>query len=308
MDKQSAVLLVDQYFREYENPLDLDSNQILVVVHGLMKMNSADIKDVARIAKREFPMRLSANRYNRTEQPTQSQEERNQMLRDFFTQVWPRYFSHLEPVFADEAGTIVRPEARLSYAALKTAFAEMDGVWTPGRILAKVSELSVNNLLVKRPTVVERIVEKEVTPQEQAKRDRALDRRMNDRNNEITVKGIGDHHKVATQAEILEAAQQHAKDNESANNIITTIGNHRGKSRGATAAEKEILETIVAKGREANTPWATIEAQVNAQIATMRTWDATQAIRVTMAEKAARKNINMMERPKNPYVVDGSAY
>ena len=314
MDRQIAEMTIDSYFRTHENPVDLNENQILVVIAELMKVESAGIKDVARIIKREFPMRLSANRYNRTEQPqqTQSKEDWDKIIIAFLrSKSWSEVAPLAIPPY--DANGLVSAINRDAFAAAINRHTVCGTGTNPVRadILAAIVlglDQAKPTLLEHYPPITERIVQVEkptpLSVEEQAKRNRELDRRMNAKDNP-TIKGIGDHGQPkATQEEILKVATQHKNDNEAAGRIIAIIGNHRGKSRGATEAEKTLLENILTAGRETNTAWPKIEAQIDAQIVEMSKWDSSEAIRRVYANAASSRGVDLTKRTPNPFRQD----
>ncbi len=313
MDRQIAEMTIDSYFRTHENPVDLNENQILVVIAELMKVESAGIKDVARIIKREFPMRLSANRYNRTEQPqqTQSKEDWDKIIIAFLrSKSWSEVAPLAIPPY--DANGLVSAINRDAFAAAINRHTVCGTGTNPVRadILAAIVlglDQAKPTLLEHYPPITERIVQVEkptpLSVEEQLKRNRELDRKMNAKDAPV-FKSRTEQPKGATQEEILAVATQHAADNGTAGRIIASIGNHRGKSRGATEAEKTLLENILTAGRETNTAWPKIEAQIDAQIVEMSKWDSSEAIRRVYANAASSRGVDLTKRTPNPFRQD----
>src|SRR5258708_14944224 len=313
MDRQIAEMTIDSYFRTHENPVDLNENQILVVIAELMKVESAGIKDVARIIKREFPMRLSANRYNRTEQPqqTQSKEDWDKIIIAFLrSKSWSEVAPLAIPPY--DANGLVSAINRDAFAAAINRHTVCGTGTNPVRadILAAIVlglDQAKPTLLEHYPPITERIVQVEkptpLSVEEQLKRNRELDRKMNAKDAPV-FKSRTKQPKGATQEEILAVATQHAADNDTAGRIIAKIGGHRGKSRGATEAEKTLLENILTAGRETNTAWPKIEAQIDAQIVEMSKWDSSEAIRRVYANAASSRGVDLTKRTPNPFRQD----
>ena len=319
MYRRYASELFDRYMREHSDPRDLDAEQIEVVIDRLIRRRydhtPANIGDVAAVIHEEFPkekemFRSGHQAPQQTQQPTQTRQEMHKVIADFLNSDWANCAPGTIPPIVD--GRVASTVNRNAFdAALKTETTYGSGTDPVRRdILSRiVVELFARGSL-ERVRIVERVVEKVVekqvppSPEEVAKRHRELDRKMNAKDAPV-FKTRNEQPKAATQEQILAEATKHADSDKAAQNIIAIIGNYRRKTRGSDAAEKELLENILAAGREAGTPWVKIEQQINAQIETMKGWDATEAIRRTMAEKAARKGIDLTKRTPNPYRQDG---
>jgi hypothetical protein len=103
------------------------------------------------------------------QQRTQTPEEKTQILRDYFRNDFARCFPHLEPIFnADGTKVLCKP----SYIVLSQA---IDGIELVRKdiISGILLYLDSNDLLVRKPQVVEKIVQVERQPTQHEKDEAA---------------------------------------------------------------------------------------------------------------------------------------
>jgi hypothetical protein len=95
-----------------------------------------------------------------SQQKEQTVEEKAHILRDYFKNDFARCFPHLEPIFDANYNVVCKP----SYLILYDALSGVVGILRKDIINEVLRGLDLNELLVRKPKVVERIVEVERQP------------------------------------------------------------------------------------------------------------------------------------------------
>jgi hypothetical protein len=94
-----------------------------------------------------------------------------------------------------------------------------------------------------------------------------------------------------------------AADDAAAKAVVAAIGTHTATSgsKGATEAERKLLDAKCQELRDARKSWADIEAGVLALKTEMSRWDRSEAIRRLYADAAAERGVDLTKRTPNPY-------
>lgn len=291
MDKQSAVMLLDQYMQRAD-AVDLDERQQQRVIRKLQWLNSADVNTVVKIAEEENSMyrgNAPQSQQNPTQKGTQTKKEINEIISYFLSE---KYFERMAPQavpLCNEDGSV------RSMINTKAFFQAVHEQTTAGIGKQRVGhdilggiviKLDQDKLLEHYAQTVERVVEVEkpvpLTRRQEAKQNFALDKAMN-RDSDSPIKGIGvpeAKKPAATEAELVAQASHDLQENETMGSVRSVIAGHRNSaSHSATRYEKEILTNLMTDGIRKNLPAETILANVKAKQNAMAKYGPQQALK-----------------------------
>ena len=160
------------------------------------------------------------------------------------------------------------------------------------------------------PEVVEKIVQVEkkvpLTRKEALKAAADLTREMN-KKDRSPIQGFGPvkddepQPPRVTQAQLEAQARNDLRQNEIMGEINASIAQHRGKSHGATDAERKILEGMRDAGIDAGLDNAVILEQIEAKRNDMVKWDNQRAIREVYAAKFRERGVDISQRTPSKY-------
>ena len=150
--------------KHYENRERIAA--ILQTVEGELYHGKVARIVAANKSKLKLDANASGDKMSERIQYTQNPEQRLQILFEYFTQNFPAQFPYLEPVYQFyeengkiEAKTLCPPSHAVLWMVLNA-----EPTLSKGLITDRVSNLNLNGLLVRKPPVVERIVEVEKKP------------------------------------------------------------------------------------------------------------------------------------------------
>ena len=241
----------------------------------------------------------------------QMREEAKQIITKFLNEFWQRVVPKAVPPIS--ADGVIHQRNYGAFAAALNAETVLGKGKRPVRhdVLADiVAAIDKQGLLDHFNEAVVRIVEieKKVAPtrKEAAKAAADLTREMN-KKDRSPIQGFGpvkDNEPQpprATQAQLEAQARNDLRQNEIMGHINASIAQHRGKSHGATDAERKILQGIRDAGIDAGLDNAVILEQIEAKRNDMVKWDGQRAIREVYAAKFRERGVDISQRTPSKY-------